>query len=375
MIAIPTLTDGVVTLRAPNDTDIEGSVEQCQDPLSQRWTTAPVPYTPDDARRYLRHVIPDGWESDREWGFVVEAVDETGTGRFAGSVSLRNRDDGRAEIAYGAHPWARGRGVMQRALRLLLDWGFAERDLHSVVWLAERGNWASRRLAWKVGFDFGGTLRDWLPQRGELADAWTGTLLRGEELAPRTPWFEVPRVTGSRVVLRRHRDDDAARVQEGCSDEQTAYWLGFLPQPYTLEDAHEFLSRREEAMATGSALHWMMADPETDECLGAVSLILRGPGLDAEVGYWGHPAARGRGLMTEAVGMAVRHAFIPVEDGGLGYPRVTGYAATDNLASRRVMEANGFHLTGVERLAADVRDGRHDLAGYDLLATELVATD
>ena len=56
----------------------------------------------------------------------------------------------------------------------------------------------------------------------------------------------------------------------------------------------------------------------------------------------------------------------------MGCPRVTGYCAVDNLASRRVLETNGFHLTGVEREAAVVRDGRHDLAGYDLLATDFV---
>ena len=40
---IPTLTDGVVTLRAHRPDDVEGSMEQSRDPESQRWTTVPVP--------------------------------------------------------------------------------------------------------------------------------------------------------------------------------------------------------------------------------------------------------------------------------------------------------------------------------------------
>ena len=140
-----------------------------------------MPYTRDDARTYLRHIIPGGWETDREWGFVVEAVDDDGNARFAGTISLRNEGEGRAEIAYGSHPWIRGRGLMERALRLLLEWGFAERDLQTVIWLARRGNWASRRLAWRLGFTDEGTLRGWLQQRGELSDAWVGTLLREDE--------------------------------------------------------------------------------------------------------------------------------------------------------------------------------------------------
>ena len=208
MRAIPTLTDGVVRLRPPLDDDIVGSVEQCQDPLTQRWTSVPVPYTRDDARTFLRQIIPGGWETEREWGFVVEAPDN-GVPRFAGTISLRNEGDRRAEVAYGSHPWARGRGVMERALRMLLDWGFAERDLQTVIWLAQRGNWSSRRLAWRLGFSADGTLRDWLPQRGSLIDAWAGTLRLGEEMTPRSPWLESPTITGRGVVLRSMRESDS----------------------------------------------------------------------------------------------------------------------------------------------------------------------
>ena len=215
---IPTLTDGVATLRAPTDDDIEGSYEQCQDPESQQWTLVPVPYSRDDARTYLRHIIPGGWESDREWGFVVEARDDTGVPRFAGTISLRNMDEGRAEIAYGSHPWVRGRGVMERSLRLLLDWGFTERDVHTVLWLARRGNWASRRLAWRLGFSVEGTLRDWLPQRGGLVDAWVGTLRRGEPMSPRVEWLSAPRIVGDSVVLRANVEADIPGLVEGIND-------------------------------------------------------------------------------------------------------------------------------------------------------------
>ncbi|MBV9831595.1 MAG: GNAT family N-acetyltransferase, partial [Marmoricola sp.] len=139
---VPELSDGVVTLRAHDEDDVERIVEQCTDPLSIAWTIVPQPYTRDDAKRFVRHAMPGGWESEQEWGFAVEHA-----GRFAGTVSLRNRGDGRAEIAYGAHPDARGQGVMSRALRLLLAWGCSPaaeggRDVETVLWLANRGNWA-----------------------------------------------------------------------------------------------------------------------------------------------------------------------------------------------------------------------------------------
>ncbi len=375
---VPRLTDGVVTLRGPRASDVAGSVEQLADPESRRWSDVPEPFTREHATRFLLQHVPQGWAEGREWCFVVEAVDDDGRPRFGGTVSLVSDRPGRAEVTFGSHPWVRGRGLMERAVRLLLEWGFTEQGLQSVLWLSRRGNWASRRLAWRLGFVREGTLTQWMVQGGPgtpLADAWIGTLQRDSERAPRTPWFEVPRVEGRTMVLRRHRDDDAERVLEACSDERTAYWLGHFPSPYTRRHAEDLIAHRDEAMADGTSVHWMVADPVTDLLLGAVSLIFRGPGLDVEVGYWAHPDARGRGVTTEAVAAVVRHAVVPAEDGGLGLPRLTAYAAVDNLASRRVLEANGFRLTGVQRGAADVRDGRHDLAGYDLLASEVRARD
>ncbi|HYF72381.1 MAG TPA: GNAT family N-acetyltransferase, partial [Nocardioides sp.] len=111
----PTLTDGIVTLRAHRPEDVRGTFEQCQDPSSQRWTTVPVPYSMEDARTFVEEVCPKAWADDSEWLFAIEY-----DGRFGGTVSLRNQGSGVAEIAYGSHPAIRGTGAVERALRLLL---------------------------------------------------------------------------------------------------------------------------------------------------------------------------------------------------------------------------------------------------------------
>jgi RimJ/RimL family protein N-acetyltransferase len=199
-----------------------------------------------------------------------------------------------------------------------------------------------------------------------------GSLERGEELAPRHPWLEVPRVEGERVRLRMHRPDDADRAYEGATDPRTVHWLGRLPQPYTRDMAADFILHRSAGMAAGTDLHWMLADPVTDLLMGTVSLMHIAEGM-AEVGYWAHPEARGRGLMTEAVRMASRHAFIDPEDGGLGLHRVHATAAVDNVASRHVLESAGFSLVGIQRRSVLVRDGMHDGAAYELLSSGVPA--
>lgn len=368
---VPVLSDGVVTLRAHRESDVPGLLEQALDPLMVRWTTVPVPSTVDTARFFATEMVPAGWRSGSEWAFAVEAADDEGVRRFAGSVSLRDRGEGRADVGFGAHPWARGRGFVVRALELLLDWGFREKGLSTVAWWANRGNWASRKVAWRLGFSFDGTVRQWLPQRGQRYDGWVGTLLAGEPREPRRPWLTVPVVHGDQVVLRGHRDDDAPAVQEACADERTQHWLPGMPEPYTLADAEAFIESRAEQLAGGTGLSWVVADPATDALLGQVSVFDLEPGRQAEVGYWTHPKARGRGVMTAACALAVRHAFVPEEDGGLGLRRLAVTAAETNTASRRVIEANGFVLTGRQRQGSPLRDGTVvDTLTYDLLAAE-----
>lgn len=189
---VPRLTDGVVTLRAHHDDDIPRVLEQSIDPVSVRWTTIPVPYSREEARRFVREAMPGGWAIEQEWGFAVEC-----DGRYAGTVSLRPEREARAEIAYGAHPDVRGSGVMERACRLLLGWGFAEHDLRTVIWWCHEGNWGSRKLAWRLGFDIApGVVRQWLPHRGDLVDAWVGTLLATDDREPRGRW-DGPAVSGA----------------------------------------------------------------------------------------------------------------------------------------------------------------------------------
>lgn len=367
----PTLGDGAVRLRAHHDDDLPRILERALDPLSVEWTQVPSPYTLEDAKRYVRVFMPGGWETGQEYGFAVEHE-----GRYAGTVTLRHRAEHRAEVAYASHPDARGTGVMERALRLLLAWGFAERGLEQISWEAMRGNWSSRRLAWKVGFRIEGTLRSHLAQRGVLRDAWVGTLLRGDELTPAQPWFEVPRIEGHLVVLRRSVPTDLPRVVETRNDPTLRRWIGDpLVRTHDLSTDATFLVEHDEKAAAGQSIAWTIADPQTDDYLGMVVLLGLAAGHLPELGYWVHPGARGRGVAREAAWLACRHAFVAVEDGGLGLGRLRAAIDTENTASLRVAGSLGFRRRGDEREAVRHSDGSlGDLAVLDLLAREVSAS-
>jgi RimJ/RimL family protein N-acetyltransferase len=97
-----------------------------------------------------------------------------------------------------------------------------------------------------------------------------------------------------------------------------------------------------------------------------VSVFRLGNASGNEVGYWMHPDARGKGLMTAAVRRAVRYAFDE-----LGCRRLFLRAAAGNAASQHVARQAGFRHVGTDRAADVRRDGTfEDLLVFDLLATD-----
>ena len=368
---VPVLTSGDVTLRAHRLDDADAIVEQCTDPISVRWTTVPLGYDTAMAKEWVTERIPEAWESDKEYLFAIEATHADGRRGFGGSMSLRDEGDRRAEVAFGAHPGVRGRGVMTTAIGLLLDWGFAERDIETVVWLANVGNVGSRRVAWRTGFTFGGTMKRWLLHRDEYLDGWVATLHRDDPRMPTTRWLSPLTLAGHNITLRSLEETDVPAIVEACSDQRTQHWLRHMPRSYTDAEARGWLHHTVERSSLGQGIWWAVADPVDGRLLGSVSLPRINQGGEAEIGYWTHPAARGRGVMTEAVGLLVDHAFTAEAAGGLGMRRLTLHAAAGNAASQQVARANGFAEFGRERQAELLGDGRYDdMLLFDLLAAE-----
>jgi [ribosomal protein S5]-alanine N-acetyltransferase len=364
-----------VTLRAHRAEDVDDILLQGRDPEMQRWTTVPSPYERGHAETFALQIMPDGWSiPSGPKGFAIEASDD-GRSRFAGTIDFRPSGAGSAEIGFGLAPWARGRGLMTRGVRLALTWAFDALDLEAVHWRANVGNFASRRVATACGFRLDGTVRALLPHRGELADAWMGSLLRGEPREGLPRWLEAPVLQGDSVSLRPWADGDLRRIVEACSDPASQRWLPHLPTPYLKADAEDFVLRQRVMMADRAGVGWAIADPLDGTCLGSMTLFgLERIGREAELGYWMHPDARGRGLTAQAARLAVRHAFVPVEDGGLGLGRVELRAATGNPGSIAIARRLGFREIGRQRGVDLQPDGTlDDLLAFDLLAEEFSA--
>lgn len=366
---VPVLSDGVVTLRAATPADVADVFEMSQDRDMQRFTAIPLPHTREMSEEFVLRAGPQQWDAGTGRYWAIEAEDDDGRARYAGAVDVRGADPV-TTVGYALHPWARGRGIMARAVRLAVDHVLTEGGVEAVHWAAHVGNEASLRVAHACGFELVGTTPAMLHERGRTIDAWTAVIRFGDAPVPGTRWLDAPVVEAGPVRLRPWREDDVPRIVEACSDPRSRHWLNTLPARYTTDDARTFLHRTTWNAATGHTLSWAVADSATDVLLASLSIMdLLGPNPGTgEVGYWAHPDARGRGVMTTAVRAALPHAFAPE---GLGLQRLSLLAAAGNTASRAVATRAGFTQVGVEREAELLGDDTvDDLVMYDLLATD-----
>ncbi|MGW6280678.1 GNAT family N-acetyltransferase [Kribbella sp. NPDC055071] len=355
----PVLTDGVVTLRAPRPDDLQGQIDR-QREEQRRFDEA-------DARRWIGFGITDAWAAHERLLFIVEFK-----GRYAGSAALEPDQDGNARVHYSLSAWARGHGVASRSVRLLLEFGFNTCGFHVVHWWARVGNWPSRRVAWATGFHLGETIPSLAEENGGRVDAWTAWIGPKDPRRPRRPWYVHPVLETPRLRLRTWREDEITRITSGRTNQTTAHFLPFIPQPFTAGDARFWLNDMAEQAAAGRRFNWCVADADTDLGLGNLTLfgIHHDEVRDGELGYWIHPDATGRGVMTEAISRVAQWYFAPAAEGGFGGRRLFIRTAATNTAARRTAEKAGFQLAGIERDAFPLSTQLDGKATYDLLSSD-----
>jgi ribosomal-protein-alanine N-acetyltransferase len=183
-------------------------------------------------------------------------------------------------------------------------------------------------------------------------------------------WFvpdPTPVLTGARVVLRppRSRDFEAWRRLRRDSRE---FLKPFEPR-WTEADLGRsvFFSRLkrgqlEAVQGTDFTFFIFVRQGRKEELVGGITLsnIRRRAAQFGTLGYWMGERWAGKGLMSEAVGVLLPYAF-----DGLNLHRVHAAFLPHNIASRRVLEKNGFVEEGFAEkyLQIDGRWADHVLFG------------
>ncbi|HLL66278.1 MAG TPA: GNAT family N-acetyltransferase [Micromonosporaceae bacterium] len=350
----------------------------CQDPMIQRWTTVAVPYEHAHAVDFV------GWYTEQSWASGDAAplgVFDAGTGDLLGAHGLvrLDRNAGTAEAGTWVAPWARGRGVAERATRAVAHWALDILRLDLLGWHVEVGNHASRLVAERVGFAFDGVSRAAMTsRRGGLVDSWRGTLRPGEIRDSPPRWYAPgapgairaatfgrpqPVLEAGPLRLRPVAERDRDAMVLACQDPESARWTT-VPVPYHPADATSFRNARAvTGWARGTAATFTIADPD-DRSAGTVDIRLDPVDPAAgEIGVLVAPQARGHGYATAAASAICAWSF-----DALGVTRIVWRAHVGNEASRRVAEKVGFVAEGVQRAGCDQRGERRDAWIGSLLA-------
>ncbi|MFH9419597.1 GNAT family N-acetyltransferase [Streptomyces sp. NPDC017529] len=114
-------------------------------------------------------------DSGRLYGIWVD-------GKLVGGVLFRTFDAaaGTCEVGCWLEETAVGRGLVTRAIRVIVDWAVEERGIHRVEWVAAAGNTASTKLAERLGLVRDGVLRQSYAHGGVRHDMEVWSVLAPE---------------------------------------------------------------------------------------------------------------------------------------------------------------------------------------------------
>jgi RimJ/RimL family protein N-acetyltransferase len=181
----PPLTDGTITVRGPRPGDAAGLLEEGRDEVTRRWVNVPIPYTEDDARDEASRLVRSWSDPGLPLGLVITDSDDDA---YRGLIMLFTDRPGEiAEIAYGAHPAARGRGLVARGLRLVAPWAFATLGVARLEARADPANIASQRTLENAGFTREGLERRSRAVHGVRCDMVCWSLLPEDLAATAAP--------------------------------------------------------------------------------------------------------------------------------------------------------------------------------------------
>ncbi len=168
------------------------------------------------------------------------------------------------------------------------------------------------------------------------------------------------------LTLRRAVPSDAADIAALYNEADVQHWMLWEPEEFDQAEALANIRRSEEAWSEGSnAPFRIVADGHV---VGGVNLNFREYDV-AEVAYFLRASARGRGLGTRAVLLAVDWGFRERR-----LARVQLRVDPANTSSVALADRAGFTYEGTERSSAAYPDGhRVDSLVYSMLPSERVA--
>ncbi|MEO3873792.1 GNAT family N-acetyltransferase [Nonomuraea sp. B12E4] len=153
---------------------------------------------------------------------------------------------------------------------------------------------------------------------------------------------EIPLSGG--VMLRLISEQDAQALADAYvrNRDHLRRWEPRRPDDFfTAEGQAQRVNALLDKHAVGQTVPWVLADGDLIVGCATLNDIVRGPFLNAHLGYWIDAGYTGRGLATETTLTVCR-----IADEVLGLHRIAAATLLDNAASQSVLRKAGFELVG-----------------------------
>jgi RimJ/RimL family protein N-acetyltransferase len=170
-------------LRPMSPHDASARLATLQDPETVRWASAPVSGYTEEQLAAGEQAAQRLWLLGNGAQFAVADEDDECVGLAGLGIYTARQLPDTAEAGFSMAPHARNRGYATAALRTLAEWGIDALGLARVVWRAQIGNEASRRVAEKAGLTYEGIARTAWKQRDECRDVWVASFV-ATDLSP-----------------------------------------------------------------------------------------------------------------------------------------------------------------------------------------------
>lgn len=147
-----------------------------------------------------------------------------------------------------------------------------------------------------------------------------------------------------RLKLRAFIASDAHDIIRLAGDREVASTTRFIPHPYELPVAQQWLASLPLLHEQGTLLNFGITLAATGELIGSISLIINATDRHAELSYWIGKPYWNKGYATESGRAILRHAFE-----NLRLHRVYAQHMARNPASGRVLKKLGMTQEGMFR--------------------------
>jgi ribosomal-protein-alanine N-acetyltransferase len=173
-----------------------------------------------------------------------------------------------------------------------------------------------------------------------------------------------PSIEWGALRLRALRSTDAASLLAYLEDpvviEHTSYPI------QSLRSVELLIEKAQQGYAARNSCKWALAWASDDALIGTCGFNNWAPDhASAELAYDLAPQYWGKGLMSQAVGIALEWAFTTA-----GFNRVHALVMVSNVRSRGLLIRCGFHQEGMLRSYRIARSVPRDFWMYSLLKSE-----